>query len=108
VVSGSLCHPIYSFPHDLTLASDSSVPGLPAHADSHRPRAQRPSLNGEDDGHEQRLALWEVYSWRRVEVEDVTAHEVRVHLAGRNLAVVPQCGSKDRLMHSEHWENDLS
>lgn len=40
--------------------------------------------------------------------EDATAHEVRVHLAGRNLALAQQCGGKARLTHMEHWENDLS
>lgn len=60
VIPGSLRHPIYSFPNHLTLTSDSSVPGLPIYADSLRLRSRRPSLGGEDDGHRQRLAFWEV------------------------------------------------
>lgn len=39
--------------------------------------------------------------------EDVTAHEVRVYLAGKTWLWIHSVVAK-RLRHAEHWENDLS
>lgn len=45
--------------------------------------------------------------WLEKGGEDATAHEVRIHLAGRNLAVAQQCGSKARLTHGALGEGSL-
>lgn len=85
VIPGSLRHPIYSFPNpnDLTLTSDSSVPGLLIYADSQRLRSRRPSLGGEDDSHRQRLEFGRCVWLEESGEEDITAREVRVYLAGK-------------------------
>lgn len=83
VIPGSLRHPIYSFPNHLTLTLDSSVPGLPIYADSLRLRSGGLHWVGKmmvigRDWHFGRC-VWLEESGE----EDITAHGVRVHLAGK-------------------------